>query len=471
MNISTFFAIFLCFFSNFANATEVMDINLSMGWMLPFVGVLGSIAIFPVVASNFWHHHFGKITLFWILLFLGPFTFFYGTSAAFDLLGHTVIAEYVPFIVLPVALYVVGGGIYFKGSFQASAASNTLLLTIGGLLASIMGTMGASMVLVRPFLKANKNRYSVVHIVIFFILVVSNVGGILTPLGDPPLFLGYLNGISFFWTTCYLAMPMTVIFSYLLIVFYFLDLYLFKKDKKEAILRLYETTCTKSKSSLFDGKINFLLLALIIATIFLSGFYQESAVIEILNVKLALSNVLRDVALFAIILGSSFLTPKNVRISNNFTWEPVVEIVKLFLGIFITMSPVMLMLKQGTNGVFAPLIDFLKDMHGEPVSSRYFWITGMLSSLLDNSPTYLIFFNIAGGDAQWLMGAGSRLLVAISSGAVFFGSLTYIGNAPNFIVKAIAESYHVKMPSFFSYMLLASLIMVPIFVVVSLIFL
>lgn len=456
-----------------------MHTTFSLIWALPFLGLLLSLAILPVIAHDFWNRSFGKVVFFWISLFLCPVAYCYGIQVMIDIFIHSVVAEYVPFIILPAALYVVGGGIYLKRTLPTSALVNTSLLCIGGLMASILGTMGAAIVFIRPILKANQYRASLTHIVIFFILIVANVGGVLTPLGDPPLFLGFLHGVHFFWTTCYLLMPMIIILSYLLLIFYYLDRHLLREECSIRAQGKHFFICQEnnylsqgdSQSHSFDGKINFFLLSFIVLIMLWSGMCQIPCTINLLGLPLVCVNVLRDACLILIILISLRYTPKSARLGNNFSWGPLIEMAQIFLGIFITIVPVILMLQNGHNGgVFTKLMQLLSTQDNHPVSARYFWATGFLSALLDNSPTYLIFFKLAGGHVQWLMNDGASILFAISAGSVFFGSLSYIGNAPNFMIKNIAESYHIKMPSFFRYILLSSLIMLPILAIISFIF-
>ncbi|AIO40500.1 putative membrane protein [Burkholderia cenocepacia] len=450
-----------------ASAATLDGATLSALWGIPFAGILLSIAVFPLVAPVFWHHHFGKIAAAWAIAFLVPFAAAFGTGAAFGTLVHALLEEYIPFIVLLTALYTVAGGICVNGNLHGTPKLNTAILALGTLLASVMGTTGAAMLLIRPLLRANDNRKHVVHVVIFFIFLVANAGGSLSPLGDPPLFLGFLNGVSFFWTTTHLALPMLFICAVLLTLFFAVDTYFYRKgDERPAAL---DPTPDDTALSI-DGKINFVLLAAVIGLVLMSGIWKPDVAFDVWGTHVALQNLVRDVALVVVALVSLALTPRSARDGNAFNWAPIEEVAKLFAGIFVTIAPVIVILRAGADGAFAQVVHLVTGPDGKPIDAMYFWATGLLSSFLDNAPTYLVFFNLAGGDAQALMTTGATTLAAISAGAVFMGANSYIGNAPNFMVKAIAESRGVKMPSFFAYLGWALVILVPIFLLTSWIF-
>jgi Na+/H+ antiporter NhaD/arsenite permease-like protein len=442
--------------------------GLSAAWGLPFAGVLLSIALFPLAAPAFWHHHFGKIAAAWALAFLVPFALRFGPGAAFGSLVHAMLDEYVPFIVLLTALYTVAGGICLRGNLHGTPRLNTAILALGTLLASVMGTTGAAMLLIRPLLRANDNRRHVVHVVVFFIFLVANVGGSLSPLGDPPLFLGFLEGVSFFWTTTHLALPMLFVSGVLLAVFYALDSYYFHRREEERSPFLDPTP--DSAPFRIDGKINFLLLAVVIALVLMSGLWRPQVTFDVFGTHVALQNAVRDAALIGVTVLSLALTPRAARAGNDFNWAPIEEVAKLFAGIFVTIVPVITILRAGEAGAFAGLVHLVNDPSGQPRDIMYFWATGLLSSFLDNAPTYLVFFNLAGGDAQTLMTTGATTLAAISAGAVFMGANTYIGNAPNFMVKAIAQSRGVRMPSFFAYLGWSGAVLLPLFAVTGWLF-
>ena len=439
--------------------------NLVIYWVLPFVGILLSIAIFPLVAEHFWHHNFGKISLFWALLLIIPFTISQGIQITLYELLHVGLLEYVPFLILLLSLYTISGGVQLKGSLVGTPALNTLIIFIGTSLASWMGTTGAAMLLIRPLIRANQHRKNKVHIIVFFIFLVANIGGSLTPLGDPPLFLGFLKGVDFFWTTSAMFLPMLFMVVSLLIIFFAVDTYFYKKEPP------FENSESKQEKLGLEGSFNLLLLAGVVGGVLLSGFWKPNVYVNIYYVHVELQNIVRDALLLTLTYLSWTLTPKSIRDANEYTWFPIEEVGKLFAGIFVTIIPAIAILKAGTNGALASVVASVSDTSGEPINYMYFWLTGILSSFLDNAPTYLVFFNTAGGDPSVLMGEMFQTLLAISAGAVFMGANSYIGNAPNFMVKAIAESSNIKMPSFFGYIIKWSLpILVPLFIVVTWIF-
>jgi Na+/H+ antiporter NhaD/arsenite permease-like protein len=433
---------------------------------IPFACMLLSIALMPLLLPNFWHHHFGKVSAFWAAGLGIPFLWVFRGDAVYEIL-HIILVDYVPFIILLWSLYTVSGGILLRGSLRGTPVVNTTILIIGAVLASWMGTTGAAMLLIRPFLRANNYRKNRTFMVVFFIFLVANVGGSLTPLGDPPLFLGYLHGVSFFWT--FKIMPhMLVVSALLLVIYFFMDSYFYRKE-----------TATVPKEEAkeplkIEGVYNFLFLGGVVGSVLMSGMIDLGEV-TLLGVHRAIQDWLRDGLLILLGVGSLVATPIRLREDNDFTWFPIIEVAYLFIGIFITMIPCLLILKAGTQGGLAFLINMVEKPY------HYFWITGTLSSFLDNAPTYLTFFNTALGsfysdltEAQavpLLMTENAIYLKAISAGAVFFGACSYIGNAPNFMVRSIAEESGTPMPSFFGYILKYSLIfLVPTFVIVHLIF-
>ena len=445
-----------------AGAPHLEGGDLSILWVVPFVGILLSIAIFPLVASDFWHHNFGKISAFWATLFILPFMFSQGWQITLYEVLHVGLLEYIPFIILLLALFTISGGVQLTGSLVGTPIINTAIILVGTLLASWMGTTGAAMLLIRPLLRANKERKYKVHIVVFFIFLVANIGGSLTPLGDPPLFLGFLKGVDFFWTTKAMFLPMLFMVISLLIIFYIYDTIQFKKEEP------LPQVSSKEKIGI-KGSFNMLLIFGVICSVLLSGFWKPNIEFTIYHVHVELQNIIRDILLLLLAYGSWKLTIKEIREANEYTWFPIQEVAKLFAGIFITIIPAIAILKAGTSGALAGIINSVSSDSG-PVNNMYFWLTGILSSFLDNAPTYLVFFNTAGGDPQVLMGELSQTLLAISAGAVFMGANTYIGNAPNFMVKSIAESSGIEMPSFFGYFLYSLIILFPLFGVISLLF-
>jgi Na+/H+ antiporter NhaD/arsenite permease-like protein len=434
--------------------------------IIPFVGILLSIALMPLFVPHFWHNHFPKVAAFWSLVLAIPFLYFYKGTAVYSI-AHIFLADYIPFIILLWALFTVSGGIYIRGSLKGTPAVNSLLLLIGTLLASIIGTTGASMLMIRPILRSNSWRVHKVHTIVFFIFLVSNIGGALTPLGDPPLFLGFLHGVPFFWTLKLLP-QMAFASAMLLFIYLILDFYWYKKEN-ESMLQHSEAEPLK-----IEGARNFIFLAVIIGGVLFSGIVRIGE-INIFGISQTIENLIRDALLIAMGFLSLVFTKKEVRAGNDFSWAPIVEVAYLFAGIFMTIIPALAILKAGENGSLAWLVKSVN------TPAHYFWASGLLSSFLDNAPTYLTFFNSALGkfypgmpEAQ----AVSKLFVekipylaAISAGAVFMGANTYIGNAPNFMVKSIAEEAGVKMPSFFGYMFKYSIpILLVLFIVMTFIF-
>ncbi len=449
-----------------AAAADLDGATLSLLWAVPFAGILLSIALLPLVAPFFWHHHYGKVAVGWALAFLLPFALVYGPGAAGGVLVHAAVAEYIPFVILLTALFTVAGGIFIRGNLHGSPGLNTGILAIGAVLASFMGTTGASMLLIRPLIRANDNRKHTAHVVVFFIFIVSNAGGSLTPLGDPPLFLGFLKGVDFFWTVSHIFPETLFLVGALLAIFYALDSWYY--HRREELLPRDPTPDTPRLG--FDGAINFLLLFVIVGLVLMSGLWKSDVVWHVAGAEVGLPGLVRDIGLIAVAVVSLAITPKKVHEDNQFGWGPMQEVAKLFAGIFLTIAPVIAMLKAGVNGPFGAVVSAVTRPDGSPDPAMYFWATGVLSSFLDNAPTYLVFFNTAGGDPAVLMTAQAATLAAISAGAVFMGANSYIGNAPNLMVKAIAEDRGVKMPSFFGYMLWSCGILVPLFLAMTFIF-
>jgi Na+/H+ antiporter NhaD/arsenite permease-like protein len=420
--------------------STLLGMTLPLWSVLPFAGLLLAIALFPLFAPRFWAHHFGKVSL----AFGVPVAAYFLLHAPGQLL-HTVL-EYVSFIILLASLFTISGGILVRGTMRATPGVNCGFLVIGALLSNVLGTTGASMLLIRPLLRANAGRKRASHVVIFFIFIVANIGGSLTAIGDPPLFLGYLKGVPFFWTLLHLA-PMWVATCAIIIgIFYVADRRAFALDRIAAEsggVRAQQPLAEAERKEPFavEGKINLLLLGAVIASVFVPTPWRE-------------------MGMAAATVVSVWRTPARIRNENEFTYHPIEEVAILFAGIFATMIPALLILKArgGQLGVTDP--------------SHFFWATGMLSSFLDNAPTYLTFFSLAQGvgGSDLVAGVAAPFLVAISAGSVFMGANSYIGNAPNFMVKAIAEEAGVRMPSFFGYMAWSCGVLLPLFGLMTLIF-
>ena len=550
--------------------------------VIPFIGMLLSIAIVPLINFHFWEHNYGKFSLAWIAIFSVPFLIAYKGDGWYEIV-HIVLLDYVPFIILLTALFTCAGGICLKGSLRGSPAVNTVLIAIGTALASWMGTTGAAMLLIRPILRANQWRTHRVHVVVFFIFLVANIGGSLTPLGDPPLFLGFLKGIDFFWTMALFPAMLPVVIL-LLVIFFIFDTVLFRKEgtppddgekeplrlegvwnfvliagiigailwsksladgpfkdhsvaekmapqikiaeekmastkaKLETYVKEHKNDTTikfdKSNHEYYELRANDIHAKAEVTSLRAQKSHDENRGISIFGVTVPYFNLVRDGLLLLIAFISLRYTPMyipssirivtrmiflkiagryeaehehtssehghhvpdpslletNVRAANGFTWAPILEVAKLFIAIFICMIPALKILQAGIDGSLSAVILAVQTTTNDPVNAMYFWLTGVLSSFLDNAPTYVVFFNTAGGDPTSLMGPMAQTLLAISCGAVFMGANTYIGNAPNFMVKAIAEESGVRMPSFFGYMLWSVVILVPIFVIVTYVF-
>ncbi|ULL00315.1 sodium:proton antiporter [Bradyrhizobium sp. I71] len=453
-------AAILTFLPHQAWAATGLD-GAAMRWpyALPFAGLLLSIALGPLLFTKFWHHHYGKIAAAWSLLALASLVIFAGGMATLAALVHAVLVEYLGFIVLLFSLYVVAGGVLITGDIKATPATNAGILALGTLGASVVGTTGAAMILIRPLIRANRPRRHNTHVVIFFIILVANVGGALSPLGDPPLFVGFLHGVDFFWTTRALWLQTAIVAGLLLAIFVAVDVWHFRSEP------LGDTG--PAQPVRIRGLVNLVLIAAIVASLLASAMWKPGVAFDILGTRLDLEDVVRNLALLAIAALSVWLTPDEHRQANGFTWEPIREVAKLFAGIFVAIIPVIAMLNAGHHGAFAWLLSAVTGPDGAPREVAYFWFTGLMSAFLDNAPTYLLFFELAGGDPQVLMHELSGTLASISMGAVYMGALTYIGNAPNFMVSSIAAESGIEMPSFFGYLLRAGAVLIPLFLLLT----
>ena len=441
--------------------------------VFPFAGILLSIALCPLLTPRFWHHHYGKVSAFWALVFAIPFVYVFHRQAVGEIL-HVYIVDYIPFIILLWALFTIAGGIVVSGSLQGTPAVNTVLLSLGTVLASWVGTTGASMVMIRPVLRANKDRVKKAHVICFFIFLVANIGGGLTPLGDPPLFLGFLHQVPFFWVTIAVFPHVLLSSCLVLVTFFVVDTVFHRREKRRG--GLPEADAVKSPLGV-EGIYNLLFLGGVVGLVLMSGYWRASA-FHLMGVEVTYQNLARDMGILAMGGLSLAVTPWKLREANEFGWGPILEVGKLFAGIFMCIIPAVAILKAGKDGALAPLLAYVTG------PGHYFWASGSLSSFLDNAPTYLTFFNMALGQLGMTesmvplacaIGALSAnpefvgLLKGVSAGSVFMGANTYIGNAPNFMVKSIAEEAGVRMPSFFGYMFKYSIpILIPTFILVTL---
>ena len=436
----------------------------SLLWTVPFAGLLLSIAIWPLAAPDFWHRHYGKITAFWAALALLPLGLFFGADQLVYLSAETLLHEYVPFVILLTTLFALSGGVRIHSRADGGPLGNLAFIGVGTFIAGFIGTTGASMLLIRPLLLANQWRRHRVHTVIFFIFLVSNIGGSLTPLGDPPLFLGFLNGVDFFWPTRHMALPMTMVALPLLVAYLVLDTVLYRRDKRPS-----EHKASEDKFRI-EGSFNLVLLLVVLGAIIATGSWRDAPAFYPLDVKVGLDSLIREAVMLGCLAVSLVATRRGLRESNRFTWEPMIEVAKLFAGIFVALIPVGIILRSGEDGSLGFVLEAVS-RDGEPIDLIYFWMTGFLSAFLDNAPTYLLFFNLAGGgDAEMMMGPLGSTLLAISTGAVFMGAYTYIGNAPNLMVRGVAREWKINMPSFFGYMAWASVFLLPPFLLMSLVF-
>ena len=401
--------------------------------ILPFVAMLLSIAVLPLWTPHWWEHNRNKLVVSAALGLPVLILYAFRKPGALLHMGE----DYVSFIVLLAGLFVISGGVLLRGDLTATPLVNSAFLAVGAMLASAVGTTGASMLLIRPLLQTNRERTRRRHTVVFFIFLVSNVGGILTPLGDPPLFLGYLEGVPFTWTLR-LWPQWLVLAGALLLIYFVWDSIAYAREPLAALRR----DRAQIEPLRLRGATNAIWLAgVILAVAFLRAPLRESVI-----VLLAAASLWR--------------TPAPVRRANGFTWYPIIEVAALFLGIFLTMIPALelLRLRGGELGVRTP--------------AQFFWAAGALSSFLDNAPTYLAFLALGQGLglAPEVVGVPGTILAAISVGSVAMGANTYIGNAPNFMVKSIADEAGVKMPSFFGYMLYSGAVLIPLFGLVTLLF-
>lgn len=437
--------------------TEIPEI--SVLWVLPFIILLLSIAIIPLVAPNFWHHYYWKYTLF---LFAFPMLFICLFFLGSEIQEHMIYEAkaYISFVLLISSLYIISGAIHIQGTFIGTPKFNTSILGIGILLASLMGTTGASMLLIRPLIKANRSRTRISHIFVFFIFTVSNTGGLLTPLGDPPLFVGYLKGIPFTWTLFNLFEEWLLMNICLLVLFFIVESIQYKREN--ITITKNQSRPTEVDSFKIEGKSQFILLFGIIFCIYFQGFFTKLAK-ENPNFSWPAFGPQELGMLLMIILSLIIFSPKHInRVKNEFSFFPIKEVSAIFAGIFTSMVPAIYFLK------------FYGSHLNAVTPHDFFWMTGIFSSFLDNTPTYVVFLELAKSavsqSIETLLNDYPYVIHAISCGAVFMGSMTYIGNAPNFMVYSIAKQNNIRMPSFFGYILYSTTIMIPFLIGLTIIF-
>lgn len=426
-------------------------------WLVPFFGIIFSMSFLPLLCPNFWHKHSGKVPMFWTVLYLSSVCYVFGFFKIFEAILDPIVVHYIPFIVLIASLYITSGGIFLDFPRGYGPIFNVCFLFLGSMLAGWIGTTGAATLLIRPLLRVNADRRYKTHILVFFIFLIANIGGLATPLGDPPLFIGFLEGVDFFWFIKHLYPFLLCTSLALCFLFFVIDSVLFYRDPGIYVNR------TDEPIFILHGIRNLGLIILILSLVIFCNFKSEFSLFDI---KFSYASLIRNVSLAAIALFSLKITRSEIRQKNCFSMEPIKEVAELFAGIFITVTPIIYILHKGCDGELKFLFDWMTS-NGEFIATRCFWASGVLSSILDNAPTFLMFFHLTSGNAIELMGAKSNILIAISISTVFMGALTYIGNAPNLMVKSISEDYGVEAPSFIGYLLWSITILVPIFFIVS----
>ena len=429
---------------------------MGLAWSIPFIGLLITIALGQALCPTIWLRHYGKLTAFWIVTVAVPMLATMGAAALVSL-ARLLVLEYVPFIVSIFTLYVIAGGIRVRTRMSGHPGENAFLLFFGAMASGLLGTPGATMLLLPVLLTSNRWRRHKVPVVVFLIFIVCNIGGGLTPIG-PPLLIGYLKGISFIWTLKAMLLPTLFIIAVLIGIYLLLDGFiLFPREDPDA------RAAHKKEHDVIvvAGHGNLWLLAGAVSLQIFCGSWRTAPALALGIVTMPIPDVVRLIALPVLAAVSLWHTPGKVRTANQFSWEPMKEVGILFAGIFMTILPLLAILEAGVSGSMGGLIGMVNDANGRPIDWAYFTICGTLSAFLDNAPTYLVFFNAAGGDPIMLMGAKATTLIAISAGAAFWGGVTYIGNAPNLMAKSISEQHHVRMPNFLGYMAWSGAILLP----------
>lgn len=431
-----------------------MDFS-SLLWVIPFLGIILSMSFFPLACPKLWDRYSVYVPFFWSAIYLIAIGFVFGISEVFPAIFKPLVEHYVSFIVLISALYITSGGIFVDFPHKHGPIFNTAFLFCGSLLAGWIGTTGASVLLIRPLLRANSGRTYKTHLVIFFIFLISNVGGAATPLGDPPLFLGFLEGIDFFWFIKNLFPHILFISVSLCVLFFIIDTFLYKSEPDN----LNQDTSGFS----IEGRTNLFLILCILLAVILCNFEGS---FTLFGSKYNYASVLRSVILAAIAIISLKFTSQAPREKNYFSFAPIREVAELFIGIFITVAPIIHILHKGSAGELKFIFDWIAPT-GEFITDRCFWASGLLSSILDNAPTFLIFFHMISGNAAEMMTAKANLLTAISISTVFMGAITYIGNAPNLMVRSISKDYGVEIPTFAGYIIWSVTILFPLFYLIT----
>lgn len=428
-------------------------------WAAPFFGVLASIAVLPIVAPRLWHRRQAWMAGFWIAALLAPQVAVFGPTATAETAWRAILLDYLPFVTMLLSLYAAGGGVLIRGGATGTPAGNTLMLAGGVVCGVVMGQAGAAIVVINPLLRANAHRTRKTHLALFVIVLVANASGALTPLGNPPLYVGFLQGVPFFWTTHHLLTAWLVLNGIMLTAFYTIDRVLAARDPPAPAPGRLQVR----------GWGNVALILAVGAMVLVQNRVPAGTV-RVLGAPVDVMRLIAPLVFMAASVASAALTPRAVRQANDFTWTPMIEVAQLFLAIFVTITPVLTMLEAGVHGPFAPLVGLTRDAAGHARPAAIFWLAGILSAFLDNAPTYLVFFKLAGIHPPSIVGQHALALAALSAGAVFFGALTYIGNAANLIVRGIAAHRGVRMPGFLGYAALASMLLIPVFLIQTLIF-
>lgn len=452
-----------------STSLELNGTTLSALWALPFLGMILSIAIFPLVLPKFWSDHYGKVSFIWSAIVLIGLAITQGFGISLHSLILVMFEQFLPFIFLLLSLFTITGGIKLRGELVGNPRLNTLILLIGAVLSSWLGTTGAAVLLIRPLISANNWRIYKVHTIVFFTFIVANIGGSLTPIGNPPLLMGFISKVPFFWPLSKLLAPTALACGVLLLTYFIIDSHFYKKETSKPI--------TKTKTALkIEGGWNFILLVGVIFSV-LASSQDWGIAFYLYHVPMPLSELVEILAMLAITLISLKITRNETRVANQFSWHPILEVGKIFAAIFVCMAPLIAMLRAGADGPMKFIIDSLST-NGQPNNGMYYWLSGGLSAFLDSAPAYLVFFNTAAAPAAaagmaphvFMTGVLPATLLAITAGASFMGAITYIGNAPNMMIKAIAEEDGIKMPSFFGYMLWSVSILVPLFILIHFLF-
>lgn len=433
-------------------------------WGIPCLGIIFSMSFIPPISAKFWNQYSRHVFVFWTLTYVICAGCVFGLSPAVISVFDAIFSDYISFVIQISTLFIVSGGIFINLAVRSTPAFNTAFLFGSSLLAGWIGTTGTATLMIRPMLRANSHRHYRVHLMVFFIFLVANIGGAFSPLGDPPLFVGFTNGIDFFWFAKHLYPYIFGTLFFLCAIFFLIDTQLLKVEKRiRKKNKLPENKDDDDNEFRIKGKFNIILLALVLVTVMFCNFDAKFAVF---GKNYHWSSVARNIILLTISWISLKFTKRSIRERNNFSLAPIHEVAELFAGIFITATPIIEMLHQGTNGSLKWIFEQITH-NGEFVLQKCFWISGLLSSILDNTPTFLIFFHLTSGNAQDLMTTHANLLTSFSIATVFMGALTYIGNAPNLMVRSISRNYGVKVPSFLEYMLWSFGILIPVFVIIS----